>query len=136
MFSAKKTETSLSGVWIATYGYNAKTATQANACEKYYLYPNPGFNDPLNVAGGYGQWRNFDGDSCGDVRQGEYTFMALQDPNGANNILTVNCSDLAGSTATGVLQLSTCLSWDNNAVSTCTGAATALPGTGSKCRCE
>ncbi len=124
------------GVWIGTMGYNAKTETAANACEKYYLYPNPALGDPLNVVDGYGQWQNFDNDMCGDVLKGELTHMILQDKDGSDNVFMVNCSDLIGSASTGVLQLSTCLSWDNNAISPCASAAEALPGTGAKCRCE
>jgi hypothetical protein len=129
------------GVWIGTYSNNSKTAVGSTACQKYYLYPNPGFNNPLNISGGYGQWRNLDStstqpDSCGDVLKGEYTNLYLQDQGGANGVLTVQCSDIGGSGARmGVLQLSTCLSWDNNANHQCTGALSALPGTGSKCRC-
>ncbi len=122
------------GVWIATMGYNAKTEQTANACEKYYLYSSPG--QPINVVDGYGQWRKVDGDDCGDVLKGELTHMVLQDPDFTNQILTVNCSDIVAGASTGVLQLSTCLSWDNNEMATCTSAAQALPGTGSKCRCE
>jgi hypothetical protein len=126
------------GVWVGTFSNNAKTAVGSTACQKYYLYPNPGFNNPLNLTSGIGQWRNNDTDSCGDVLQDELNNLYLQDPNGTNSVLTVNCSDIGGN-ETGVLQLSTCVSWDNNDAGdadNCTSALTALPGTGSKCRCE
>jgi len=65
-------------------------------------------------------------DTCGDI----HPDLQLIDNVGPQK---VPCQDVDGDS---VLDISVCTSWDNNANTTCTGFATAYPGTPSKCSCQ
>lgn len=125
------------GVFI---GVSGSEAFNGSSCQHYYLYPKPepgGFNGvggTLDIIDGYGQWKNFDGDQCGDLLKNEETHLHLQDYDSSDNILMLQCVPQPGSTSDR-LEISYCLSWDNNAQGYCAGMEGAIPGTSSKCRC-
>jgi hypothetical protein len=66
-------------------------------------------------------------DVCGDIETNSQVFRVLVP-------LRLPCVDLDGDPL-GLADVHVCASWDNNANTTCTGVAGAVPGTGSKCSC-
>lgn len=76
-----------------------------------------------------GPWSNLEAgdasDTCGDIAGGTQVIKTLQQ-------VTVACQD---TNFDGSADVSVCATWHNNANSTCSGIATAFPGTNSKCSC-
>jgi len=64
-------------------------------------------------------------DVCGDMESNTQVFRTMVP-------LRLSCVDLDED---GWADVHVCASWDNNRVTTCTGLAGAVPGTGSKCSC-
>ncbi|RPJ22808.1 MAG: hypothetical protein EHM35_17880, partial [Planctomycetaceae bacterium] len=109
------------GLFVATDGGSAMSG---DSC--YHDFLQPATAGPWDFATTY---RNTDGDMCADTRQTDpdvyYTFQQE---------LQILCADANGD---GVVDpFSTCTSWDNNAGTACLDVTDAVPGTGSKCRCE
>lgn len=65
-------------------------------------------------------------DACGDIEGGTELFRTLQ-------AVRISCVD---SSDDGLVDVSVCLSWDNNTGSTCTSLFEAFPGSPSKCGCQ
>lgn len=113
------------GMWINLDGTDA---INGNSCYRQILSPGVASPYPgLNLTGGNGPFRIEDGDSCGDIRQNESNFAQLQP-------LQFACSD---ANADGMADINGCVSWAQSADSiACSTVNDALPGTGSKCRCD
>jgi len=73
-----------------------------------------------------GPWFENDGDNCGDIRDNSEIFKNLATQ------VTVICVDRDND---GFADVHACVSWDNNASSTCDDVQTAFPSTPSKCGC-
>jgi hypothetical protein len=107
------------GEWDAKFG-----APDGHGCYRDFLNP-PGADNVFNKDGG--PYRNRDNDACAEILAADGTNIFYVDN------FTYTCADLNDD---GVADLGTCLSWDNNSNTTCNGVEDAIPGTGSKCRCE
>jgi hypothetical protein len=118
------------GMFVALDGGSARDGDE---CFHDYLQP------PLTTTPVYGDkngdgvpdidggpWPTLDGDSCGDIEAGTQLFKALVP-------LRVDCVDTNGN---GIVDASVCASWDNNAITNCTGLPDAFPGTNAKCGCD
>lgn len=130
------------GMFVALDGGDARNGL----CGRQILRPaiTPQNTNPTatELNSGNGPFRNSDGDVCGDLENnddpdGTGTFDAryfFKDQNNINNRIayTLNC----GAAANGLLGISTCIGYDNNANSTCNDVTQAVPGTGAKCRCQ
>ena len=116
------------GLFVALDGGSAR---DGDVCFHDYLQPpltpTPTFGDK-NGDGvpdvDNGPWFDADADQCGDINAGTQVFKTVQ--------LRVVCVDLNGN---GTVDASACTSWDNNAVTNCTGLSDAFPGTNAKCGC-
>lgn len=118
------------GLFIALDGGSAR---DGNSCFHDYLEP------PLTPTPTYGDrngdgipdlnggpWWDADLDACGDIASNTQLFKVVA-------ALRVACVDTNGN---GTVDASVCTSWDNNAVTNCTGLPDAFPGTNAKCGCE
>lgn len=129
------------GMWVALDGGNARTGL----CARQMLVPPIAFGStPTNMQlnSGDGPFRNDDNStSCGDIEKGDnpdgtgsfnarYTFKDFN-----NQTQRIAYTLPCGAAANGVLGISTCVSWDQNG-GACSDINGAIPGTGSKCRCE
>jgi hypothetical protein len=111
------------GIWIALEGGNAKTDS-TNTCYHGILRPLEVLPDYPWTA--YGPYRDEDGDWCGDIIENDgMNYADIQ-------TLHIKCVDTGGGLMSYV---NTCVSWDNNAGTTCSTIAQAVPGTTSKCSC-
>ena len=112
------------GLFFARDGGDAFTGD----CQHDYLPPPLAPAASYNPTSGNGPYLDAEGsgDTCGDIEQGVETFRDL-------DVIVLECVDRNGD---GILDVATCVSWDNNKNGLCTSAAQAIPGTGSKCRCE
>ena len=113
------------GIWVALNGLTPQQPpSTGNNCYRDILSPlAPG--TPLNLTGGFGGFRNLDGDACGDASSGEQNFKVLSP-------ITITCSDASSD---GRLDVGACTSYAQNQQSVCNGASDISPGTGSKCEC-
>lgn len=123
------------GLYVATDGGNARTGS----CHRDYLPPpladrgeyNPGAPRPDPPGGPFydAELDKDPADECGDLERGVYTYYDLAPLAG----IEVPCIDSDGD---GYLDVSTCVSWDNQKTNTCLGVDDAVPSNGAKCRCE
>jgi uncharacterized repeat protein (TIGR01451 family) len=97
------------GVWVNVDGTSAQTG---HICSVSDIDIPPGHAD--------------DGDKCGDIRSSDGTVTVDLGP------VSVPCIDTDND---GFLDVDTCLSWDQNANTTCNGPGDIQPGTLSKCKC-
>jgi len=118
------------GLFVALDGGSAR---DGDACFHDYLQPplttTPTYGDQNgdgvpDIAGG--PWLTSDADACGDIAAGTQLFKVLAP-------LRMECVDTNGN---GIVDASACTSWDNNAVTNCTGLPDAFPGTNAKCGCH
>ena len=121
------------GLYVATDGGNAEIG---NSCYKTVLQPvaaKDAAGNPTNPAG-TGPFKNEDGDTCGEVNSTPGAFFKFLQP------LTITCVDNFPAGGDGVVDdISTCVSWGQNANELVCNGVTALmprPGTTSKCSCE
>lgn len=118
------------GLFIALDGGSAR---DGNSCFHDYLEP------PLTATPTYGDangdgipdlsggpWWDADLDGCGDIASNTQLFKLVAS-------LRVACVDTNNN---GFVDASVCTSWDNNAVTNCSGLPDAFPGTNAKCGCE
>ncbi|TFH41409.1 MAG: hypothetical protein E4G94_07990, partial [ANME-2 cluster archaeon] len=135
------------GLFIAEDGGNARTGT----CYKDYLPPpladlstyDPGAAYP---ASGGGPFYDAESDFCGDLTQGVSTFRDVGEvtnspqPGSGPVWITVECQDLVDANGDpnhdGTADVSTCVSWDNQAGTVCTSIDDTVPNTKAKCNCE
>ncbi len=109
------------GVFINPNGTSARTG----GCCKYILAPTTVVNgNDVNATGGCGPYRNFDNDTCGDIKANELTYAIIEVP--------LKCQGSVGSTLNG----SFCTVWTQQSNSDCFGPESLKPGTGSKCKCS
>jgi len=93
----------------------------------------------VNLTGGQGPFYNADGDTCGDIVQSfqgnqvQWTVDLPMDPQHLNRFLAVPCVDADNN---GIIDIGTCISWDNNGGNVCSMWNQTVPNTPSKCRCE
>lgn len=123
------------GLFVATDGGNARTGL----CHRDYLPPpladkgdyNPGAPRPDPPGGPFydAELEEDPGDQCGDLEQGVYNYYDLAPLTG----IETPCIDSDGD---GYLDISTCVSWDNQKGNTCLEVEDAVPSTKAKCRCE
>ena len=143
------------GFFIATDGGDAMNA--GGTCYHGYL---DAIAQPLTLTPVYGDWYPASGgdgipdvynldpafagywngeprdtaDLCGDMQTNTQVLKR------AAETMVIPCDDLvdgAGNPgADGFVDVGVCASWDNNANTTCTNVAQAIPGTGSKCSCS
>jgi len=125
---------------------NSSDAVEGYGCYHGFLSPicpKDGNTGCLNITGGTGPFYNAETDNqdiCGDVVSdyGNGFTTALVDlPHDPDRVggryLRVPCLD---SDNNGIIDIGTCISWDNNPNSQCTMWSDTFPGTPSKCRCE
>ena len=112
------------GVWIADNGSSALTGPSCTVAN-FPISPNPPWLDLEGVVGTPATQ-----DTCGDISSAGDVFSSIQSIN-------VACVDTNGD---GNLDISTCLSWDQNATNksgtACTSPIQATAGTTSKCSCQ
>ncbi|MGR9051480.1 MAG: hypothetical protein ACU84J_02410, partial [Gammaproteobacteria bacterium] len=130
-FVAQSVERYDAGIYVALDGGDAVHAvTNPPGCERWFLDKIGTSAPPVDVLGGDGPYWNLETDDpndvCGDLRKNETNIKEL-------GSLTFVCQDTTGD---GILDIGTCLSWDNNDKETCEGLDDTVPGTPSKCRCE
>lgn len=113
------------GIWVALNGLPAQQPpSTGNNCYRDILSPlAPG--TPLDLTGGYGGFRDLDGDACGDAQNEDVNFKVLSP-------ITISCVD---NNSDGILDVNACTSYDNNKQGVCSSANDILPGTTSKCDC-
>ncbi len=131
-------------LWIPLDGGDARTGT----CLRQTLTPgiSPTGTTPssTDLTNGCGPYRNDDGDACNEINGAEDPCQTAPTParcpSASSTIdaiydfplfITLPCQPTSG----GFLQLATCVSWDQNAATTCNDPSQALPGTNSKCQC-
>lgn len=120
------------GIFFALDGGNARTGT----CLHDWLNPIalPPAHDPVGGSGPFANLENFtleqgqSPDICGDIIAGQSTFVDL------NQTVTVPCTDI--DIEDGLLEIASCLSWDNQRKRNCFSLNDAVPGTKAKCNCE
>ncbi|MEO7795192.1 MAG: C25 family cysteine peptidase [Thermoanaerobaculia bacterium] len=134
------------GMWVALDGGNARTGK----CARQILVPaiTPVNTTPTaaQLNSGNGPFRNADnGDLCADLDKtdnpdGTATFNArynFKDLNSGPAFSVQPEYQLScGSAANGALTISTCIGYEQNAGGACNNLNQAIPGTGSKCRCQ
>ncbi len=136
------------GMYIATDGDPNGDGAETGTCTREILTP-PGTTGvttcpALNLLGGSGPYLNTDGDACSDLfavgnsgcdqnSDGQWDDSVFD----FTDTVTFPCRDVNGD---GFVNLPTCSTWGNNdnqvGGASCDGAAEAVPGTKSKCRCE
>ncbi|MDX1409926.1 MAG: hypothetical protein R3330_17375, partial [Saprospiraceae bacterium] len=114
------------GIYLSQGEWDAKFGRPADGLGCFKDFLNPPGDDAVFDADG-GPYRDRDGDACAEILQvdGDNIYYIPD--------FTYVCADL---NEDGVADLGTCLSWDNNANTVCNDEFDAIPGTGSKCRCE
>lgn len=134
------------GMWVALDGGNARTGKCARQILVPPITPVDFTPTPAQLNSGNGPFRNEDaGDLCADLEKSD-------DPDGTStfnaryNFKDLNTGPLfnvqpeyqlsCGNASNGVLNISTCVSYEQNAQPTCSSINDAIPGTGSKCRCQ
>jgi len=133
------------GMWVALDGGNARTGK----CARQFLVPPITFGSTPTAAqlnSGDGPFRNQENNSCGDLDKfddpdgtasfnARYNFKDLNTGPGYGTLPVYNL--LCSNAANGVLNISTCIGYDQNSTSTsCSNLNQAVPGTSSKCRCQ
>src|SRR5437762_8353111 len=121
------------GFYIAQDGGDAKA--NGGACFRDYLHPVSATNGDLQLLDGNGPYYNGEigvtpTDTCADIQQNQTNLYDLN-PGGGGSVSIV-CEDNDGN---GILDVGTCLSWDNNNNHACNSANDTIPGTSAKCRC-
>lgn len=133
------------GLYLATDGGNA--ITNKGGCFKEALFQVLSKNivpTDLQRGSGIGPYFNSDGDTCGDVEDGQSYVRTLVNgdiPSGSTTEadVTIKCSDTVGadgsinSPQNGYVDLGWVASWDQNAGGSCTSVSQAKPGARSKC---
>jgi hypothetical protein len=129
------------GLWLATDGGSARTGT----CFKEALFPVAAQDNTgaVNTTSGIGPFLNRDGDTCGDVENGN-TYarnLVIGDVSSGSTAfadITIPCIDnyntSGDATPNGYVDMGWVASWDQNAGSSCNSVLQALPGTVSKCQ--
>lgn len=117
------------GMWLLLSGGSALDGT---LCTRQILQEVATVGGTPDRASGTGPYLNLDADRCGDELNGNtstYIFPFTA---------TLQCSDnfIPSGGQGGFIDIGQCGSWDNNSNTVCSNPTTALPGTGSKCRCE
>lgn len=134
------------GMWVALDGGDALTGVCARQTLTPAISPQGAAPTAAQLNSGSGPFRNQDGDACADVQSGDdpqgdgsynalYVFKDYGVPPGPFTVVPeyrLQCADAAN----GVLDISTCISYDNNANTPCSGINQALPNPTSKCRCQ
>src|SRR5437867_803931 len=121
------------GFWIAQDGGDAKA--NGGVCFRDFLHPVSATNGDLQLLDGNGPYFNGEigitpTDTCADIQQNQTNLYDLN-PGGGGSVSIV-CEDNDGN---GILDVGTCLSWDNNNNHACNSANDTIPGTSAKCRC-
>lgn len=129
-------------MWVALDGGDGRNGL----CGRQILVPADTFGSTPPTAAelnsGNGPFRNEDNDVCGDLRSGDNpdgsgTFNARYFFKDQNNIANrIAYTFTCGAAANGLLGISNCIGYDNNAGTACPDLTAAVPGTSSKCRCE
>lgn len=133
------------GMWVALDGGDARTGL----CARQLLVPPISFGSTPTAGqlnSGNGPFRNQENNACGDLDKfddpdGTDTFNARYDFKDLNTgpgyatqpVYQISCGDATN----GVLNISTCVGYDNQSTSTsCGGLQDAVPDVTSKCRCQ
>ncbi|TMA95809.1 MAG: hypothetical protein E6J70_16495, partial [Deltaproteobacteria bacterium] len=121
------------GFWIAQDGGDAKA--NGGVCFRDFLHPVSATNTDLQLLDGNGPYFNGEigitpTDTCADIQQNQTNLYDLN-PGGGGSVSIV-CEDNDGN---GILDVGSCLSWDNNNNHACNSANDTVPGTSAKCRC-
>ncbi len=134
------------GMWVALDGGNARTGKCARQILVPPITPLNTTPTPAQLNSGNGPFRNEDnGDLCADLEKtdnpdGTGTFNAryhFKDLNtGPAYAVQPEYQLSCGSASNGVLNISTCIGYEQNAGGVCNSLGQAIPGTGSKCRCQ
>ena len=113
------------GLFVALDGGSGLTGL----CARDFLTPTALFkSSAYSLTSGIGPFRNLEnnGDLCGDVSQKETNLKNIR-------TLTLSCTD---SNNDGMLDVGSCLSWDQQSNNTCVSLLGTIPGSNAKCRCE
>ena len=115
------------GIWVALNGLSPQQPiSNGNVCYRDILTPLAPAT-PLNLTGGYGGFRDLDGDACGDASKNEANFKVLSP-------ITIPCTDSNGD---GILDVNACSSYKQPGQNDiCNSAVDGIfPGSGPKCDC-
>ena len=113
------------GLFVALDGGSGLTGL----CARNFLTPTAPFqSSAYSLTSGIGPFRNLENnaDRCGDVSQKETNLKNIQ-------TITISCTD---SNSDGILDVGSCLSWDQQSTNTCVSLLDTIPGSNAKCRCE
>jgi hypothetical protein len=112
------------GLFIALDGGTGLTGL----CSRDFLTPTATVGGSTNLTSGVGPFLNLENnaDKCGDVQQNQLNLRNLQ-------TITIKCEDEDND---GILDVGSCISWENQDDVTCTSLLQTIPGAQSKCRCE